>query len=118
MLMLADSKTGKKAIYLNPPSLEVLRNLRRLAANPFVVFGGRVGRHLINLEKPWRRLLIGDHYSASTQCSLRNLRASGRQVLELLGGRASEGPLRPEPWQLRSQSRARQLRHQCYDRIH
>jgi len=56
MLLLADSKTGKKAIYLNPPSIEVLRNLPRLARNPHVICGGREGRHLINLEKPWRSL--------------------------------------------------------------
>jgi integrase len=56
MLLLADSKTGKKAIYLNPPSVEVLRNLPRLAGNPYVICGGRAGRHLINLEKPWRSI--------------------------------------------------------------
>jgi integrase len=56
MLLLADSKTGKKAIYLNPPSLEVLRNLPRLAGNPYVICDGRAGRHLVNLEKPRRSI--------------------------------------------------------------
>jgi integrase len=56
MLFLADSKTGKKAIYLNPPSMAVLRDLPRLAGNPYVICGGRAGRHLINLEKPWRTI--------------------------------------------------------------
>ena len=54
VLSLADSKTGRKTIYLNPFAVDVLRSLPRLDGNPFVICGGRNGRHLVNLEKPWR----------------------------------------------------------------
>ena len=53
---LADSKTGRKTIYLNPFAVDVLRSLPRLDGNPFVICGGRNGRHLVNLEKPWRAI--------------------------------------------------------------
>jgi integrase len=56
MLLLPDSKTGKKTIYLNPPAIEVLRTLPKLQGNPYVICGGRKGEHLVNLEKPWRAI--------------------------------------------------------------
>lgn len=56
VLELPDSKTGKKTIRLNAPACDVLAGLPRLKGNPFVIVGRRDGRHLINLEKPWRRL--------------------------------------------------------------
>jgi integrase len=56
VLFLADSKTGRKTIYLNPFAVEVLQSLPKLDGNPFVICGGRNGRHLVNLEKPWRAI--------------------------------------------------------------
>jgi len=55
-LRLSDSKTGRKSIYLNPPAVEVLANLPRLAGNPYVICGEKPGAHLVNLQKPWRRI--------------------------------------------------------------
>lgn len=55
-LNLPQSKTGQKSIHLNPPALAVLAQLPRLAGNPYVIPGERAGRHLVNLEKPWRRI--------------------------------------------------------------
>jgi len=55
-LRLADSKTGPKSIYLNPPALEVLANIDRLEGNPYVICGDKAGAHLVNLQKPWRRI--------------------------------------------------------------
>ena len=43
-------------LYLNAPALEVLATLLRLEGNPFVICGEREGAHLVNLEKPWRRI--------------------------------------------------------------
>lgn len=54
LLMLPDSKTGKKAIRLNAPARKVLEDIPRLEANPYVICGERPGRHLVNLQKPWR----------------------------------------------------------------
>ena len=54
--MLTDSKTGKKCIRLNEPARNVLEGIPRLDGNPFVICGERPGRHLVNLQKPWRRI--------------------------------------------------------------
>ena len=55
-LLLPDSKTGRKAIHLNAPALALLHNIPRLEGNPYVICGEKPGRHLVNLEKPWRRI--------------------------------------------------------------
>ena len=55
-LRLPDSKTGQKVLYLNAPALEVLAELPRVDGNPFVICGEREGSHLVNLQKPWRRI--------------------------------------------------------------
>jgi integrase len=54
--MLADSKTGKKAIRLNTPARQVLESVPRLEGNPFVICGERQGQLIVNLQKPWRRI--------------------------------------------------------------
>ena len=55
-LRLTESKTGRKSIYLNAPALEVLASLPRLEGNPHVICGEKEGAHLVNLQKPWRRI--------------------------------------------------------------
>lgn len=56
MPRLPDSKSGAKSLYLNAPALEVLAGLPELKDNPFLICGEKAGAHLVNLEKPWRRL--------------------------------------------------------------
>lgn len=56
MIFLPDSKTGQKPIALNDAALAVLDALPRLAGNPYVIAGQREGRHLVNLQKPWRAI--------------------------------------------------------------
>lgn len=56
ILALPDSKTGRKTVYLSSPAVDLLAGLPRLACNPFVIPGARVGAHLVNLEKPWGRV--------------------------------------------------------------
>ena len=55
-LRLPESKTGRKTIYLNPPALDVLKALPNVSGNPFVIAGHRPGAHMVNLQKPWRRV--------------------------------------------------------------
>ena len=55
-LRLPDSKTGAKVIYLPPAALEVLAGLEQQEGNPYVIVGGKPGTHLVNLQKPWRRI--------------------------------------------------------------
>ncbi|MGB8841778.1 MAG: tyrosine-type recombinase/integrase [Aliidongia sp.] len=47
---------GAKIIPLNAPALAVLTELPREADNPYVIVGHKTGKHLINLQRPWRRL--------------------------------------------------------------
>jgi hypothetical protein len=37
--MLPDSKTGRKAVHLNPPARDVLHSIPRLEGNPYVICG-------------------------------------------------------------------------------
>jgi len=55
-LRLRESKTGAKIVYLPPPALEVLEDIERQEDNPFVIVGAKPGSHLVNLQKPWRRI--------------------------------------------------------------
>lgn len=55
-LNLPVSKTGAKSIHLNPPALAVLASLQRISDNPYVIPGERRGCHMVNLQKPWRRI--------------------------------------------------------------
>ena len=49
-------KHGAKAIPLNGPALDLLTKLPREPGNPYVIIGAVPGRHIINLQKPWRRV--------------------------------------------------------------
>ena len=55
-LSLPDSKTGAKVIHLNGLALEILKGIERQPDNPYVIVGKKPGSHLINLQKPWRRI--------------------------------------------------------------
>lgn len=57
LLLLPDSKTGAKHIFLSAPALEVLTQLPRIHGNPHVICGNKPGARLINLRKPWCRIL-------------------------------------------------------------
>jgi integrase len=88
-LMLPDSKTGRKAVHLNPPALDVLHTIPRLEGNPYVICGERPGRHLVNLEKPWRRIRaaakLDDVRLHDLRHSFASVAASGGQSLIVIG---------------------------------
>jgi integrase len=56
IVRLPDSKTGAKTIHLSAPARAVLDGLPRVSDNPHIIVGGKTGAHLVNLEKPWRRI--------------------------------------------------------------
>jgi len=89
LLMLADSKTGKKAIRLNAPARQVLESVPRLEGNPFVICGERPGQHLVNLQKPWRRIRkaagLHDVRIHDLRHSFASVAASGGQSLLVIG---------------------------------
>jgi integrase len=88
-LMLPDSKTGRKAVHLNPPALDVLDAIPRLEGNPYVICGEKAGRHLVNLEKPWRRIRavakLDDVRLHDLRHSFASVAASGGQSLVVIG---------------------------------
>lgn len=55
---LADSKTGAKTVFLNPPAVDVLARLPRLDNNVYVIAGGNPGAALTlsGLEQVWQRV--------------------------------------------------------------
>ena len=55
-LHLSDSKTGKKSVYLSSSAIELLHAVPRRSGNPYVICGDKPGAHLVNLQKPWRRI--------------------------------------------------------------
>lgn len=56
VLVLPDSKTGAKDIWLNRHALEIIDALPRVDGNPYVFVGNVNGAHLVNMYKPWERL--------------------------------------------------------------
>jgi integrase len=56
MLLLPETKTGARPVYLSAPALEVLSKIPRIAKNTYVICGEREGKHLVNLRKTWVRV--------------------------------------------------------------
>ena len=88
-LMLPDSKTGRKAIHLNAPALALLQTIPRLEGNPYVICGEKAGRHLVNIEQPWRRIRkaakLDEVRLHDLRHSFASVAASGGQSLVVIG---------------------------------
>ncbi len=55
-LELPDSKTGRRRIPLPREAYDVIMALPRRDGNPYVILGDTEDGHLVNLQKPWRRI--------------------------------------------------------------
>ena len=53
LIFLADSKTGKKPLYLSAAAQKVLADLPRVGGNPHVIAGAKDGAPRSDLKKPW-----------------------------------------------------------------
>lgn len=53
---LPDSKTGAKTVHLGNAAVAVLKALRRIDDNPYVIVGKRKKQHLTDLQHPWWRI--------------------------------------------------------------
>lgn len=58
-LHLPDSKTGEKVVLLSSFARDVLASIPRVKGNPYIIVGRLKGRHLVNVSKPWARLMKG-----------------------------------------------------------
>ena len=54
ILFLADSKTGKKPVYLSAAAQAVLADLSRIEGNPYIIAGAKAGAPRADLKKPWQ----------------------------------------------------------------
>jgi integrase len=54
VIFLADSKTGKKPVYLSAAAQSVLAALPRIKGNPHIITGAKDGAPRADLKKPWR----------------------------------------------------------------
>src|SRR5204862_1250052 len=52
LLLLPDSKTGRKTVVLNAPALAVLANLERIG--PYVISGDDPEKPRADLKRPWK----------------------------------------------------------------
>ena len=88
-LMLPDSKTARKAIHLSAPAIALLQTIPRIEGNPYVICGEKVGQHLVNVEKPWRRIRkaakLEDVRLHDLRHSFASVAASGGQSLVVIG---------------------------------
>ena len=88
-IRLPDSKTGAKTLHLNAPALEVLSAIPRLEDNPHVICGERKGAHLVNIQKPWRRIRkaagLNDVRIHDLRHSFASVAAAGGMSLPLIG---------------------------------
>lgn len=55
-LRLPDSKTGAKVVHFGNAASEVLRSIKKLDGNPYVITGTKDGAYLTDLQHPWRRI--------------------------------------------------------------
>ena len=53
IMLLPDSKTGKKPVYLSAAALSILSALPRIEGNPHVIAGAKDGAPRVDLKKPW-----------------------------------------------------------------
>ncbi len=78
MLLLSDSKTGKKAIVLNGPALAVLTSLPRIGA--YVIAGQAAGTDeegpRADLKRPWQAVAKRAHFEGVRIHDLRHTHAS------------------------------------------
>ena len=56
-LRLPETKAGEEQVAsLSAPALAILQALPRQEKNPYILPGAKKGRHLVNIDKPWRRI--------------------------------------------------------------
>lgn len=76
-LILPDSKTGPKTVYLGQAAMDVLSGIERLPDNEYVITGNVPGQYLTDLERPWRRIRARAGLSDVRIHDLRHTFASG-----------------------------------------
>ena len=55
-LRLPDSKTGAKTVNLGAAAVEQLKAIMKQEDNDYIITGNKSGKHLTDLQHPWRRI--------------------------------------------------------------
>jgi integrase len=101
VLTLPTSKTGFKVVMLNAPAIAGLTSLPRVEGNPYVLPGGREGRHLVNVSDTWYavRALAGlkDVRLHDLRHSLASIGAGAGLSLPIIGADCSATASRRRP---------------------
>ena len=88
-LRLQDSKTGKKLVYLSSTAIDLFKIIPREADNPYMICGKKDKSHLINLQKPWRRIRkhadLGDVRLHDLRHTFASIAASNGLSLPIIG---------------------------------
>ncbi|MEQ1756636.1 MAG: site-specific integrase [Micropepsaceae bacterium] len=80
-LRLPDSKTGAKVVHLGKAAALVLKRIKKLDDNPFVITGRKPGCRLTDLQHPWQRIRKRAKLDALRIHDLRHSYASGALAL-------------------------------------
>jgi integrase len=57
ILTLPKTKAGEEQyVALSAPAVAIMQALPALSKNPYLLPGAKSGRHLVNIDKPWRRI--------------------------------------------------------------
>lgn len=89
LLLLPDSKTGAKAVYLSEAAVQVLRAIKKKSGNPYVLPGRQAGRPLLTIRKPWQNLCtaakLNDLRIHDLRHSFASVGAAGGLSLPMIG---------------------------------
>lgn len=85
-----DGAVGAKVVHLNAAARAVLEALPRVEGNPYVIVGGREGRHLVNLKDTWgvirRAAKLEDVRPHDLRHSFASVGAGSGLALPIIGG--------------------------------
>jgi integrase len=88
-LVLPQSKTAEKDLYLSPAAIEVLNGIDRSGRSPWIVPGADPEKALVNLTKPWFRLRetakLSDVRLHDLRHSFASIGVAGGLTLPILG---------------------------------
>jgi integrase len=56
VLRLADSKTGRKTIYLSDAAIAIVKGLTRIEDNPYLIVGDKEGSNRSDIKRPWEAI--------------------------------------------------------------
>jgi integrase len=89
-LVLPKTKNGKAHLVpLSDEALAILENLPRQHKNPFILPGAQEGKHLVNIYKPWYRILheaqLEDVHIHDLRRSFASMLVQSGQSLQLVG---------------------------------